>query len=88
MAELDKLECIISLQLGDRYFHAKEFSKVEEKYRNAVESVERNKDNNLIAISYYELGASLGMQGRDDEALNCFEESLKFTDIIPNPALL
>jgi TolA-binding protein len=67
---------ITHLKSGDAKFHENDFTGAEEEYRNAYSYALKTNIKELIAITLYELGASVGMQGKNEDALKCFNEAI------------
>ncbi len=59
----------ICLSIGDSKFHVADYSIAEVFYKEALNYAKTAKESKIIEISLYELGAAVGMQERNKEAL-------------------
>jgi tetratricopeptide (TPR) repeat protein len=76
----------ICLSLGDSRFHADDFRAAETFYKEALRYAESASESEVVEICWYELGASIGMQNRHMEALECFDKAIALNR--NNPAAL
>lgn len=68
---------------GDSKFEADDFAGAEKAYREASEMAAKSGNESLQSLCLNVLGAALGAQGKDEEALPLFEKALSF---LPNDA--
>ncbi|TES88977.1 MAG: tetratricopeptide repeat protein [Dehalococcoidia bacterium] len=67
----------ICLSLGDSKFHEGDYTKAEAFYNEALSYGKSANEPEIVKICFYELGAAVGMLGRNKEALDCFNQVIK-----------
>ena len=67
----------ICLSIGDSKFHSADYSLAEIFYKEALNYAKSAEESEIITLCLHELGASVGMQGRDNEALSYFKNITK-----------
>jgi tetratricopeptide (TPR) repeat protein len=79
------LYIVTQIQLGDIYYYLKRFDKSEEFYKRAVESAEKAKKDNELALVYQNYGAFLIGQLKYKEAEPVLEKGLVFQRKLNQP---
>jgi len=67
----------VCLSVGDSKFHVKDYNLAEIFYKEALDYAKTAKEEGIVTVCLYEIGSSVGMQGRDKEALGYFNKVIK-----------
>ncbi|MHC4527856.1 MAG: hypothetical protein ACYS29_08265, partial [Planctomycetota bacterium] len=67
----------LCLSIGDRKYHAKDYSSAEMFYKEALDFARGAKEAKIVRMALCELGASAGMHGRHKEAVGYFTRVLR-----------
>lgn len=76
-------QCVNHLRRGNANFHKSDFIRAAKEYQLAYSHAVKTNKNELIAITLYELGASVGMQHKHKDSIEYFDKAIR---INPNYA--